>query len=901
MRGPESQARRATASARNAQRCLSALCLLGGALAGGARAQESDALYDAAIVQLGPYGPGYDRLLELDGDGHVDALGLSVDGAAGQALIRLYTNDGTGRMSSLWDGLVNDAVLDAHTTAAIGDVSGDGAPDLLLGGGDKVWAWRTNGLQDPTSLAPVVAPASWGRLRGLVSADFDADGLDDIAALFEQRIGVWFVDASYTPANFASTSLPHPVGETIERLAVVDLDGDGADDLLAVSDAHGNSVHLLTFTGQSLSQGAAHAHNLFSPQPAPGDVDGDGDVDVVLFGDSGNLRILRQDAPGAFTLESIDIGGPAQLLVDVDGDGDLDGVGSTNVLGTPNVAIPNVTPSQFLVALNTDGLGDFAPAFEIAGLGAARLAGAQDLDGDGDIELIGGRAAYFPKEPLSKDPTPSLGTLGNEHLPSDIYDVDRDGDPDAELDLYAMLTNRGDGDYSQSEPLVQPAPEGTWVTGPTFVGDWDGDGDVDMIVLHWYDGNDEPVQRLLVNAGGGYFTFGPEVTAPGELIADTGQTAVQHKGIPVDADGDGDKDLIYTSLLPSFLTGPDSTDLWLNDGNAFFTKLWASSEGTFVAFVELDDDGLEDLVLAHQVLGLGWKKGLGGGQFGAIQWFSGVGYVDSVHGGVGVADFDNDSDIDLFVISDLDTLVFVENNGGGSFTEHVGILPDVLPFSGATERSVLAADADGDGQLDLIVSPAGHSTQTSLVYRFVGPGPVWDSAIEQVFKPHSSADVDGDGDDDLLGAEIYDNTRFVAPFSGWRRQFGTSSAGTGGAEPILGESGPVRFGESPEIRLRGALGGTFAILAVGISEVTLADTPFPGMTAYVNPLDVPFVMVPLPVSGPAGVAGAGEITIPVGVTLSMINGLYSHQFFILDPASPTLLTHTNGMMLLYGG
>ena len=167
--------------------------------------------------------------------------------------------------------------------------------------------------------------------------------------------------------------------------------------------------------------------------------------------------------------------------------------------------------------------------------------------------------------------------------------------------------------------------------------------------------------------------------------------------------------------------------------------------------------------------------------------------------------------------------------------------------------------------------------------------------------PWSLADLDGDGDEDLIGDTVVDNARFVAPTSGVRRQYGSGVPGTGGAIPVLGAAGPLRFGEAPEVRLTGALGGTMGILAVGVSEVVIPNSPFPGLTSYVDATDVPFVMVPLPIGGPTGVAGAGELIIPVGVTLSMINGLYSHQYFLFDPGSPSLLTATNGLMLLYGG
>ena len=56
------------------------------------------------------------------------------------------------------------------------------------------------------------------------------------------------------------------------------------------------------------------------------------------------------------------IGGPATHLIDVDGDGDLDGL----CCGGGSGPYPNEGSSTFQVALN-DGAGVFAPAFPIAG------------------------------------------------------------------------------------------------------------------------------------------------------------------------------------------------------------------------------------------------------------------------------------------------------------------------------------------------------------------------------------------------------------------------------------------------------------------------------------------------------------------------------------------------------
>ena len=121
-------------------------------------------------------------------------------------------------------------------------------------------------------------------------------------------------------------------------------------------------------------------------------MDGDLDDDAVVFvdGTSDSCALLRQTAPGALTLESFSPGGPATDLADVDGDGYLDGVCCSGGGGGPTL-VKNTSPATFMVCLN-DGTGSFDMALPFPGLGADHIAGVADFDGDGDTDLLAGRA-----------------------------------------------------------------------------------------------------------------------------------------------------------------------------------------------------------------------------------------------------------------------------------------------------------------------------------------------------------------------------------------------------------------------------------------------------------------------------------------------------------------------------
>lgn len=114
----------------------------------------------------------------------------------------------------------------------------------------------------------------------------------------------------------------------------------------------------------------------------------------------------------------------------------------------------------------------------------------------------------------------------------------------------------------------------------------------------------------------------------------------------------------------------------------------------------------------------------------------------------------------------------------------------------------------------------------------------------------------------------------------------------------LGAQGPVRVGSTTaEVRVRRGVGAAPGLLGLGSGAAAYAGTPLPGLTVYVDPA---LALIPVTLTGPAGVSGAGELDIPVGVSPGLGGSSFFHQVFLLDLTAPFFLTHTNGLEIHYG-
>ncbi|MBL8897400.1 MAG: VCBS repeat-containing protein [Planctomycetes bacterium] len=862
------------------------------------RAQQEAVLWDVAEVFLWDTDSPCTGVLDADGDAFPDLICDDSYSAGGVRTRRLAVRTG-----GVWHH--NSLALFAQVSepelgsvdaqwALPGDADGDGDPDLYWCAGSKVRIYRLPSTY--AGFSPWAPELDLGaQLLAASVADVDGDGQAEVLGyangelLFADRVG----------ASWQLLRWPFPVRGT-PQILVGETDGDAEREFLLCDDRELWAVRAETAL---LSAQPLGAHGCLHPMPVAGDIDGDFDVDVVVFDDA-EYTVYRRAGLASFAVEARLRGGPATHLADLDGDGDLDGVCCGG--GGPTRP-PNFVPSPFRLSLNT-GNGDFAPAVEIPGIGAQHLAGVVDLDADGDVDLVGGRARVFARGPLLPRAACASG------LPATPFaapvDLDGDGDLDVEGDEPGRIwVCSGDGRF-QLEDRRARSLQSVDLRGPVYWIDVDGDGDRDQIAQRYLSGAFDG-SACLENRAGWFFDRG---VGAAQRAPVGGPNASYSAGRALDLDGDGDQDLVTYSLTTY------ACELWRNIGGVL--SAWQTLPNEIaIAAADFDLDGETDLLVADG--GLGLRYGIGGGSFaprtellpGRPEFFranppSFDPWVDEL----AVLDLGTFApaghlDIVAFHRNDphhgspaYDRVRAVLNFGGRSFDfgseswtlggTNVGCFAS-NPTRG---RRVRALDVDGNATLDLLMSPV---RQDAECWRLALRDAVQGNAVEGpelLLRGEHFADVDGDGDLDGLGALTDPGTRWFGPRSGSRVQFGIPARGDDGAEPILGTAHPQRTGWVDVLRLRGGLGGAPAAIFLGTQRTQI----YLGPELYFAIADPVLAWAGL-LSGSNGLAGDGSMNLAFPPLPGYFAGArFGVQALIYDPAAASAFSATPGLWLEKG-
>jgi len=553
-------------------------------------AQESLAHVDAPVVTLSDQ-ERFETLIDIENDGDMDAIGAWwIDDSFRQLRFSTYINDGSGRLAfgyNIGNPWVDQDTSSPQHALAVGDLNGDGQDDFLYAASSQVNYSLSNPDGTLSYLGNFIVAGP--PLAGVAIGDFDDDGDNDIATLNE-TLQIWSNNGGL-PNTWSSVAAV-ATGTGAAQLTLSEVNGDGIPDLVVT-----NPAQVLMYPTVAGAPGpvTALSHDSLNPMPVSGDIDGDGDLDFVVF-DENDYVTFRRTGPATYTAEAETVGGPATHLSDVDGDGDLDGMCCGGCGGCPSDTW-NTELSTFRLSLN-DGSGAFGVSTPMPGVGAQHLAGAADLDSDGDVDVVAGRCVYYAPAPLKDGYPPQLHS---EPLrDAALVDYDMDSDPDVLAGLSSAQTNLADGTLRNETPLMPTAPGPYEFVGPGYPGDWDDDGDLDLLVSMIESATgDFVVMRLMENRGGGAYRDGGNAGPIGEafvLLNTTllGYPTYSELSLAHDIDADGHTDLVVLPLRPG-----RQTQIYWNEGDGTFSvgPYWLKHRVEHLT--DFDLDGLPDLVTAY--------------------------------------------------------------------------------------------------------------------------------------------------------------------------------------------------------------------------------------------------------------------------------------------------------------
>ncbi len=721
-------------------------------------------------------------------------------------------------------------------TADAGDCNGNGIEDV-----DDIAAavsedCNLNELPDECETVPLpfrgqTRVETPSQVHAIVTADFDADGNQDIAVGYANGLSIALDAVNSASGEISFLDYRFEARSQVWRAGDVDADGD--IDLVTVG-ANRLLIALNDGTG-----GFGEMQSVLSPdhgllELAVGDVDSDGRADLAVSNRSSpRVSIVFSRADGTFSdFHHLEVGrNPAAVeLTDIDTDGDLDllvvnrdddevslllGDGRGEFEPQRRFVVPDRPEEIAMGDLNSDGLVDAVLRHRSAvsvlmntgsGFDAARSLlfprefptsiAAGDVDGDGDIDIVAGfrnpnGSAVFLNRGGGEFNTAVAFPIGLEGTATStaLADIDADGDTDflqghVAIPALTIVTN---SDASRLIELSFPATipaQGEPHTAA--LGDIDGDGDLDFVSGNNNDGD----ISVLTNPGDGRFVFHSQPLTGASYFS----------MVLADIDLDGDLDIASSD------TRRGSVYAMKNDGGGVFTPSFSVEIGGnpfHLGAADFDLDGDIDLVTCDRSRGFVTPLFNDGSGTFEPQPFAPAGNVPLA---VATADFDLDGDVDVATANNgsRDVAVLM-NHGDGTFETRV-----TYPLV-ARPTFVVAADFDGDGHVDLATANEQSQNVTLFWNQRDGgfqPGGVFGVALP----PYSmiASDLDADGFAELVA--VSERTSSISVLvNGGDRSFSLSTKHRVGGGPRFAVAGDIDADGTNDIIAANRVGETLTV------------------------------------------------------------------------------------------
>jgi len=727
--------------------------------------------------------PLFLALADVDNDNDIDIISTNSFGLS----LSVLKNNGNGTFAAK----VDYATPYQSRTVSAADVNGDGFADLIAPteSKDSVSVFINNG--DGTFSDDVEYLTGDGPF-GITVADVDGDGDMDLVTsnYASSNISVLKNNGNGTYASKSDYS----TGSSPRALTNADVDNDDDIDIIVanISGASSGSISVLKNNGDGTFASKVDYQTVYGAfNPIAQDIDGDGDMDILCANAApgSNFSLLKNNGDGTFAAKVDYLNSTTIYAVaagDLDGNGTVDfvaGQSGTNLVNVmlnilpPSVTATNPQSNVSDISTSSDIEITFDQAMFSDSLNARTILvnGSQSGKHSGSISYNSGNhtATFNPTNDFAVGEMVTVTVTANVqntqhagmtspyvfqfniYLKGDLIsdqnskfypgyrpygavhaDLDGDGDLDiilplAERDSISILTNDGSGNYTTLTQLYSGSGALPYNISS---GDYNKDGSMDFTVANYSSANVE----VFINTGSLTFsrtTYG----------AQSGTVA----SVSVDLDGDGDID------IAAYNRSGGTVSIFKNNGNGTFSSAVNTSYVTYNAnrlrAVDIDNDHDMDLVIAGLNSNIIIVKNNGDGTFTTIT-DTGLNNAEDVQ----FVDLDHDGDMDMVSAYQLgDNVKISLNNGNGTFASGTD-------FSYNNPTSVAFMDLSYDGDIDIIVSAQDEDNYDQIEYlvnngsasfakEYGFYGLMTDYEYSFAGYPSlSTADVDGDGDLDLV-------------------------------------------------------------------------------------------------------------------------------------------------------